>query len=82
MNARGGTPRSSKGRSGVCFGGFRPPKHVEEPWALARGAPQGGDCCFQNNSGRTQDHVKVSGAGTNYALSIPCGPSLPSKNLR
>ena len=24
-------------RSGVCFGGFRPPKHVEEPWALARG---------------------------------------------
>ena len=28
-----------KERSGVCFGGFRPSKHVEEPWALARGAP-------------------------------------------
>jgi len=24
----------------VCFGGFRPTKHVEEPRALARGAPQ------------------------------------------
>jgi hypothetical protein len=34
-----GTPRSSEERSGVCYGGFRPPKHVEEPWALARGAP-------------------------------------------
>ena len=28
-----------KERSGVCFGGFRPSKHVEEPWALAPGAP-------------------------------------------
>jgi hypothetical protein len=27
-------------RSGVCFGGFRPRKHVEGPPALARGAPQ------------------------------------------
>ncbi len=25
--------------SRVCFGGFRPTKHVEGPWALARGAP-------------------------------------------
>ena len=34
-----GTPRSSRERSGVCFGGFRPPKQVEEPRVLARGAP-------------------------------------------
>ena len=26
-----GTLRSSHERSGVCFGGFRPTKHVEEP---------------------------------------------------
>ena len=26
-----------KERSGVCFGGFRPMKHVEEPRASARG---------------------------------------------
>jgi hypothetical protein len=26
-----GTLRSSYERSGVCFGGFRPTKHVEEP---------------------------------------------------
>jgi hypothetical protein len=34
-----GTPRSSDEPSGVCFGGFRPTKHVEEPRASARGAP-------------------------------------------
>ena len=34
-----GTPRSSRERSGVCFGGFRHPKQVEEPRVLARGAP-------------------------------------------
>jgi hypothetical protein len=28
-----------KERSRVCFGGFRPTKLVEEPQALARGAP-------------------------------------------
>jgi hypothetical protein len=41
-----GTLRSSYERSGVCFGGFRPTKHVEEPWASARGThftPQWGD---------------------------------------
>jgi len=32
-----GTLRSSSERSGVCFGGFRPTKHVEEPRALSRG---------------------------------------------
>ena len=32
-----GTLRSSYERSGVCFGGFRPTKHVEEPRASARG---------------------------------------------
>jgi hypothetical protein len=32
-----GTLRSSNERSGVCFGGFRPTKHVEEPRASARG---------------------------------------------
>jgi metallo-beta-lactamase family protein len=29
--------RSSSERSGICFGGFRPTKHVEEPQASARG---------------------------------------------
>jgi hypothetical protein len=32
-----GTLRSSYERSGVCFGGFRPTKHVEEPRASVRG---------------------------------------------
>jgi len=32
-----GTLRSSYERSGVCFGGFRPTKNVEEPRASARG---------------------------------------------
>src|SRR4030067_781850 len=32
-----GTLRSSYERSGVCFGGIRPTKHVEEPRAPARG---------------------------------------------
>jgi hypothetical protein len=32
-----GTLRSSYERSRVCFGGFRPAKHVEEPRASARG---------------------------------------------
>ena len=32
-----GTLRSSYERSGVCFGGFRPTKHVEELRASARG---------------------------------------------
>jgi len=39
MNGRGvpfGAPRE---RSEVCFGGFRPTKHVKEAWALATGAP-------------------------------------------
>src|SRR4030042_969644 len=30
-----GTLRSSHERSGVCFGGFRPTKHVKEPRASA-----------------------------------------------
>jgi len=42
MNA-GGVPLEARyERSGGCFGGFRPLKHVEEPWALARGAPRWG----------------------------------------
>jgi flagellar biosynthesis chaperone FliJ len=32
-----GTLRSSYERSGVCFGGFHPTKHVEEPRASVRG---------------------------------------------
>jgi hypothetical protein len=32
-----GTLLSSYERSGVCFGGFRPTEHVEEPRASARG---------------------------------------------
>jgi hypothetical protein len=39
MNARRVPFEAPKERRGVCFGGFRPAKHVEEPWALARGAP-------------------------------------------
>ena len=51
MNARGVPFEAPKERSRVCFGGFRPTKHVEEPRlravthfgvqarALARGAP-------------------------------------------
>ena len=39
MNAMRVPLEPHKERSGVCFGGFRPSKHVEEPWALARGAP-------------------------------------------
>jgi len=35
-----GYPEAPKECSRVCFGGFRPTKHVEEPRALARGAPQ------------------------------------------
>ena len=38
---RGRVPfEAPKERSGVCFGGFRPRKHVEGLRALARGAPQ------------------------------------------
>ena len=39
MNARRVPFEAPKERSRVCFGGFRPTKHVEEPGALARGAP-------------------------------------------
>jgi hypothetical protein len=39
MNAGRVPFEAPKERSRVCFGGFRPTKHVEEPWALARGAP-------------------------------------------
>ncbi len=39
MNAERVPFEAPKERSRVCFGGFRPTKHVEEPWALARGAP-------------------------------------------
>ena len=39
VNARRVPFEALKERSRVCFGGFRPTKHVEEPWALARGAP-------------------------------------------
>jgi hypothetical protein len=37
MNARWVPLEATKERSGVCFGGFRPRKHVEEPGALTRG---------------------------------------------
>jgi hypothetical protein len=39
MNAMRVPLEAHKERSGVCFGGFRPSKHVEEPRAFARGAP-------------------------------------------
>ena len=39
MNARRVPFEAPKERSRVCFGGFRQTKHVEEPRALARGAP-------------------------------------------
>jgi len=39
MNAERVPFEALKERSGVCFGGFRPMKHVEGPRALARGAP-------------------------------------------
>jgi len=39
MNVRRVPFEAPKERSRVCFGGFRPTKYVEEPWALARGAP-------------------------------------------
>ena len=39
MNARRVPFEVPKERSRVCFGGFRPTKHVERPGALARGAP-------------------------------------------
>jgi CRP-like cAMP-binding protein len=39
MNARRVPFEAPKERSRVCFGGFRLTKHVEEPWALAHGAP-------------------------------------------
>jgi hypothetical protein len=39
MNAEGVPFEALKERSRVCFGGFRPLKHVEELRALARGAP-------------------------------------------
>jgi len=39
MNARRVPFEAPKERSRVGFGGFRPTKHVEEPRALARGAP-------------------------------------------
>ncbi len=37
MNAERVPLEAPKERSRVCFGGFRPTKHVEEPWAFARG---------------------------------------------
>jgi hypothetical protein len=37
MNAGRVPFEAPKEHNGVCFGGFRPTKHVEEPWALARG---------------------------------------------
>ena len=40
MNAGRVPFEAPKERSRVCFGGVRPTKHVEEPRALARGAPQ------------------------------------------
>src|SRR4030042_2600689 len=40
MNAGRVPFEAPKERSRVCFGGFRPTKLVEEPRALARGAPQ------------------------------------------
>jgi len=40
MNTRRVPFEAPKERSRVCFGGFRPTKHVEEPRALARGAPR------------------------------------------
>jgi len=40
MNAGRVPFETPKERSRVCFGGFRPTKLVEEPRALARGAPQ------------------------------------------
>ena len=39
MNAEGVPFESSKRRNKVCFGGFRPLKHVKKRRALARGAP-------------------------------------------
>jgi hypothetical protein len=39
MNAERVPFEALKERSRVCFGGFRPLKHVEGPRALARGAP-------------------------------------------
>jgi len=39
MNAERAPFEALKERSRVCFGGFRPLKHVEEPRALACGAP-------------------------------------------
>jgi hypothetical protein len=44
MNARRIPLEALKERSGVCFGGFRPRKQVEESRALARGAPLKGGC--------------------------------------
>jgi len=35
-----GTLRSSHERSGICFGGFRPTKHVEEPRLRALPSPK------------------------------------------
>jgi hypothetical protein len=43
MNAERVPFEAPKERSRVCFGGFRPLKHVEGPRALARGAPLNGD---------------------------------------
>jgi hypothetical protein len=43
MNAKRLPFEAPKERSRVCFGGFRPKKHVEEPWALSRGAPLPGN---------------------------------------
>jgi|SRR4030042_3833539 hypothetical protein len=42
MNAGRVPFEAPKERSRVCFGGFRPTKHVEESRALARGAPHNG----------------------------------------
>ena len=39
MNAERVPFEALEERSRVCFGGFRPVKHVEGPRALARGAP-------------------------------------------
>jgi len=54
MNAERVPFEALKERSRVCFGGFRPLKHVEEPQALVRGAPLLAAQAFQDSSKVTQ----------------------------
>jgi hypothetical protein len=54
MNAERVPFEALKERSRVCFGGFRPLKHVEELQALVRGAPLLVVEAFQNPSEVTQ----------------------------